>query len=108
MSESEVWVLEDDPSILFVYEEMLAGVHSVRLFSRMSALREALDQVPAEHPPKALVADIRLPDESFRHFLSQGGRARLGSVPFLVVTSEDDMDSLTFFFKEGAKDYLTK
>lgn len=50
-----------------------------------------------------------LADGSFLTYLTNELHPSLASeIPFIIVSSNDDMDALRICFKEGANDYLTK
>jgi DNA-binding response OmpR family regulator len=56
-----------------------------------------------------VIADLMLNDGNFLSFLSNEFHGRLGGeVPFIIVSSDDDIESLRLCFKEGANDYMTK
>jgi DNA-binding response OmpR family regulator len=111
LSERSIWILEDDAGSRFVYEDILGLRYRLRMFERLACLEEALKEllVAEVSLPSLLVADIRLPDESFLRFLEgteTGGLLR--RIPFLVVSSVDDIDILRLCFSHGARDYITK
>lgn len=104
-----IWVLEDDEGSRFVYEEILGLRYRLRQFGRLDEFLKALETVEEVDRPELIVADLRLPDDSFVTALNKdGNRALLARQPFLVVSSVDDIDILRLCFKEGALDYVTK
>lgn len=102
-----IWILEDDPGVQFVYEEVLGIRYRLSAFSCMADFRKALAE-PSADLPCLLIADIRLPDESFLSFLHSEASKKIRSVPYMMVSSIDDLDALRLCFERGAIDYLTK
>jgi DNA-binding response OmpR family regulator len=101
---SAIWILEDDPGCQFVYEEVLS-THKTTFFPTLSlflgSLRDTRDG------PDLIIADIKLPDGSFLDLLASDEK-RVLNVPFLVVSSVDELEALRLCFDEGALDYITK
>jgi DNA-binding response OmpR family regulator len=108
-SPKHIWIIEDEPGAQFVYEEILEIRYHLRMFSDTTQLLQALSAAESEtQPPNLLIADIRLPGESFLNFLSSKEKRSHLKFPFLVVSSVDDLDALRTCFAHGAVDYLTK
>jgi DNA-binding response OmpR family regulator len=104
---TRIWVLEDDPGVQFVYQEILDFRYELLMHSTVQDLHRSLTD-DARPTPDLLIADLRLPDQSFLGFLdSENGRS-LGSINYMVVSSIDDVDALRHCFNRGALDYLTK
>lgn len=104
-SKATIWIVEDDPSCRFIYEEILGYRYQLYFIASLHELEEAL---LSESNPHLILADLRLPDGSFMKFLGHQEKRSLISSPFIIVTSIDDLDILKFCFEEGAFDYLTK
>jgi DNA-binding response OmpR family regulator len=102
-----LWILEDDPGIQFMYEETLGIRYDLQFFSAVSSFAGALQTKP-QREPDLIVADLRLPDQSFMSFLSSDRSRSSLRCPFIVVSSLDDMDALRYCFTHGAADYLVK
>ncbi len=99
-----IWILEDDPGAVFVYGEMLGASYDIANFTKLSGLRDALE---GDTPwPDLLIADLQLPDGSFLDLLR--GQHLLDGLPYLVVSSSDDLKTLQECFHHNATDYLTK
>jgi len=100
-----IWILEDDPGSQFVYSEILEIRYEIKLFSTLKSFTAAIGDSSLA-PPDLVIADIRLPDDSFLNFINQSS----GSLPFrfIVVSSLDDLDALRLCFRHGAVDYITK
>ncbi len=105
-----IWVLEDDPGSRFVYAEVLSLRYNLTQFPTIKDFSSALRQARrSETLPDLVVADLRLPDESFLTFMDGvEGRELMTEIPFIVVSSVDDIDALRFCFNHGAVDYITK
>ena len=101
-----IWVLEDDPGCLFVYQDMLDQRYETRYFDRLDEFSEALRE--GKNKPDLVVADLTLSDGCFLNFLSAAEEKKLLLTPFIVVSASTDIDAIRFCFDEGALDYLTK
>lgn len=110
LSDKEIWVLEDDKGCLFVYEQTLDHRYVTRYFETLDLFSKALEKVAAssESGPALIIADLMLSDGNFLNFLANTENTKLLTMPFIVVSSIDDIDALRFCFREGALDYLTK
>src|SRR4051812_29006150 len=95
-----IWILEDDIGAQFVYEETLGIRYQIENFNTVDALRRRLTE--SRNRPGLIIADLRLPDQSFLSFLNSKEASLLRNSPFLVVSSVDDLDSLRFCFSAGA------
>lgn len=105
-----IWILEDDKGCQFVYEQTLDHRYKTRYFERIDEFSKALKASFAqgkEHLPKLIIADLMLSDGNFLSYLTDGEQD-IFDIPFIIVSSVDDIDALRFCFKEGALDYLTK
>lgn len=103
-----VWVLEDDDGVQFVYREMLSDLYDLKQFINLKSLKEEMANLK-ENSPSLLIADLRLSGENFLQYLSEIKSGGVNfSIPFIVVSSVDDMEALRTCFRYGAKDYLTK
>ncbi|MEW6055684.1 MAG: response regulator [Bdellovibrionota bacterium] len=107
ISERSIWILEDDSGCRFVYEQILGIRHKVRFFQTLVEFEFALSE-GQKSLPELVLADVVLEDGSFLHFLNHSQKKELLSIPFIVVSSIDDIDALRFCFNEGAVDYLVK
>ncbi len=102
---SAIWILEDDPGCQFVYEEVLASAHQTTFFPTLEKFLTSLRGT--RESPDLVIADIKLPDGSFLDLLASDEKKVL-NVPFLVVSSVDELEALRLCFDEGALDYITK
>ncbi|MEK6704514.1 MAG: response regulator transcription factor [Bdellovibrionota bacterium] len=102
-----IWILEDDPSAIFVYEEILQVRYQIKTFRTLQEFSHALSS--SDKLPDLLIADLKLSDDHFLRFLSQDpGKVKLRTIPFIVVSSSEDLDLVRDCFRHGASDYLTK
>lgn len=105
-----IWVLEDDKGCQFVYEQTLDHRYKTRYFERIDVFSKELRacyEKGQEYLPKLIIADLMLSDGNFLTYLTDGEK-EIFDIPFIIVSSVDDIDALRFCFKEGALDYLTK
>jgi DNA-binding response OmpR family regulator len=105
-TKKKIWVVEDDKGLQFVYGEILGMRYSLEFYETLAAFREGLNSRSAD--PDLLILDLRLPDGSFLDLLTHSESGKLLVIPFLIVSSVDDLDALRICFEEGAIDYITK
>lgn len=104
----QVWILEDDPGCRFVYEEILGALYQLRFFDTLSDFEICLNDHREHHFHDVLiVADLTLKDGHFMSFLGRDD-ADLSNKAYIVVSSDEEMDSIRQAFRGGALDYLTK
>ena len=101
-----IWVLEDDPSSVFVYEEILAIRYDVVFFDKIAEFNTTLQQ--HETRPDLLIADLKLKDGHFLRDFFLKDKNLLEKVKLIIVSSSDDLDVLRTCFEHGASDYLVK
>jgi DNA-binding response OmpR family regulator len=106
VTDRTVWVVEDDPSAIFVYEDILKLRYQIRVFSELAPFIEAIKSKAPR--PDFLISDLRLGDESFLDFLTSVDSIDYLTCPFIIISNVDDLDILRLCFDEGAIDYLTK
>ncbi len=99
-----VWIIDDDPSIRWVFEKALTreGI-DFRIFS---SAREALDASLAQKP-QVVVSDIQMPGGSGLDLL-QALKLRNPELPVIIMTAYSDLDSAVSAFQGGAFEYLPK
>jgi DNA-binding response OmpR family regulator len=107
MRGQSIWILEDDKGCRFVYEQTLDYRYQTTYFSSLEEFKVSL-QDNTRQRPSLIIADIMLQDGNFINFLRSDECEELLSIPFIVVSSIDDIDALRFCFREGALDYITK
>jgi len=101
-----IWVLEDDAGCQFVLREIFELRYDLRMFSDLNAFRTAL--LEEKERPDLVIADIRLPGQSFLSFLASQDAKIFAEIPLLVVSSVDDIDALRTCYDNGAVDFITK
>lgn len=107
-NEKLVWLLEDEEGCRFVYKQTLDHRYRTRYFESLKDFSEAMILTSKENYPDLIVADLMLTDGNFLNFLTDAKDSKVMDIPFIIVSSIDDIDALRFCFKEGALDYLTK
>lgn len=106
LTDKEVWILEDDEGCQFVYQQTLNHRYRTRYFEAIGDFQAALNDTKIN--PSLIIADLMLDDGNFMTYLNDSKDDRLLVIPFMIVSSIDDIDALRFCFSEGALDYLTK
>jgi len=101
---AEVWLADDDASMLWVLERALrrAGFE-VRAFESGDALLEGL----ATARPDAVVTDVRMPGSDGLSVAARLQHDHPG-LPVVVMTAHSDLDTTVAAFEQGAFDYLAK
>lgn len=103
-----IWVVEDDSGCQFVYEEILSPRFQTKIFSNLEDFLAARNSVIEEERPHLVTMDLNLPGRSFLSLLSSKEHNIFEDLPFLVVSSIDDLDALRLCYERGALDYITK
>lgn len=100
----KVFVLEDDESWQFIYQETLSSRFDLSLFSSLAEIDPVLS---AQTEPYVLLADLNLNGESFVSYLrAHPDLPKLAKI--LVLSATDAVDTLEECFALGVSDYLTK
>ena len=102
----KIWILEDDSGCQFVHEQTLANNYDLTFFPTISSFQAQLESDVEK--PSMIIADLMLDDGNFMTYLNTGKDKSLLEIPFIIVSSIDDIEALRFCFEEGAVDYLTK
>ena len=99
-----VWIIDDDPSIRWVFEKALSreGIE----FRIFSSAREALD-ASITSTPQVVVSDIQMPGDSGLDLL-QALKLRYPQLPVIIMTAYSDLESAVSAFQGGAFEYLPK
>lgn len=106
--QKELWILEDDKGCRFVYEQTLDHRYKTNYFESLENFSKALNGLKGDELPSLIIADLMLGDGNFLNYLTNAKEVNIVNIPFIIVSSIDDIDALRFCFKEGALDYLTK
>ncbi|HET6756519.1 MAG TPA: nitrogen regulation protein NR(I) [Burkholderiales bacterium] len=103
-SGAEVWIVDDDRSIRWVFEKALAreGI----AFRSFASAREALSALSGS-APRVLVSDIRMPNGSGID-LMQSLKEKHPALPVIIMTAYSDLESAVSAFQGGAYEYLAK
>ena len=100
-----VWIVDDDRSVRFVLAAALGDAgYEVSGFESAQAVVDALAHRP---PPQLLFTDVRMPGEDGLALLEQL-RARLPSLPVVVMSAHTDIASTAGAFRGGAHEFLSK
>ena len=95
---NNVWILDDDKSIRWVFEKAL-GKENIP-FKTFANTNEAINQFNHE-TPSVIVSDIRMPGESGLIFLNKV-KSKFPEIPIIIMTAYSDLDTAVSAFKEGA------
>ncbi|RYZ64230.1 MAG: response regulator transcription factor, partial [Proteobacteria bacterium] len=98
--------VEDDPGSQFVLEETLGLRYKIQSFDSLATLDRALLQTMGM--PNLLIADLRLGDGISVDYLKNRAFCNQPPIPFLVISSLDDLDFLREAYRTGALDYIAK
>ncbi|SMC17904.1 two-component system, NtrC family, nitrogen regulation response regulator GlnG [Andreprevotia lacus DSM 23236] len=101
---SNVWVIDDDRSIRWVFEKVLTREGIAH--NTFSSATEALERLRRE-VPSAVVCDIRMPGESGLTFLELV-KQQHPDLPVIIMTAHSDLESAVAAFQGGAFEYLPK
>ena len=101
---NNIWVLDDDKSIRWVFEKAL-GKENLP-FKTFSNTNEAINQFNHEKP-SVIVSDIRMPGESGLTFLTKV-KTKFPEIPIIIMTAYSDLDTAVSAFKSGAFEYIAK
>ena len=104
MTMSDIWILDDDQSIRWVFEKAL-GKENLP-FKTFSNTNEAINQFNHEKP-SVIVSDIRMPGESGLTFLTKV-KTKFPEIPIIIMTAYSDLDTAVSAFKSGAFEYIAK
>ena len=103
-SGAEVWIVDDDRSIRWVFEKALSreGI-AYRSFASVGEALSALNVAA----PRVLVSDIRMPNGSGID-LMQTLKEKHPALPVIIMTAYSDLESAVSAFQGGAYEYLAK
>ncbi len=99
-----IWLIDDDPSMLWVLERALGqAAFEVESFGNGDEALGAL----AQRTPAVLVTDVRMPGTDGLSVAERTRRER-PDIPVIVMTAHSDLDTTVAAFEGGAFDYLAK
>ena len=99
-----IWILDDDKSIRWVFEKALEKENLP--FKTFSNTNEAINQFNHEKP-SVIISDIRMPGESGLIFLSKV-KDKFPEIPIIIMTAYSDLDTAVSAFQKGAFEYIAK
>jgi len=100
----EVWLADDDASMLWVLERALGRAgFEVRAFESGDAMLDAL----ARSSPGVVITDVRMPGSDGLSVAAHLRREQPG-LPVVIMTAHSDLDTTVAAFEQGAFDYLAK
>ena len=101
---TDVWVLDDDKSIRWVFEKALDSANlSYKSFANTN---EAINQFNHEKP-SVIISDIRMPGETGLVFLTKVSE-KFPEIPIIIMTAYSDLDTAVAAFQKGAFEYIAK
>lgn len=101
---TDVWILDDDKSIRWVFEKALASANLS--FKSFSNTNEAINQFNHEKP-SVIISDIRMPGETGLVFLTKVSE-KFPEIPIIIMTAYSDLDTAVSAFQKGAFEYIAK
>jgi two-component system nitrogen regulation response regulator GlnG len=102
---AQVWIVDDDRSVRFVLAAAL-GEAGFRVTAFADA-GEVLDALAAGRAPDLLLTDVRMPGDSGLVLLDKL-KARLPTLPVIVMSAHTDVASTAGAFRGGAQEFLSK
>lgn len=104
MTQSTVWVVDDDDSIRWVLDKALSSASvKVRCFEEGLSLLEQLEKTQ----PDLIISDVRMPNMDGLTLLSKIHQIS-ESLPVIIITAHSDLDSAVNAYQSGAFEYLPK
>ena len=99
-----VWIVDDDSSIRWVLERALSKNNVYcELFDNPTDVLTAL----SKNTPSLLISDIRMSGNSGLILLEEV-KARVPTLPVIIMTAFSDLDTAVASFQAGAYEYLAK
>jgi DNA-binding response OmpR family regulator len=104
----KIWILEDDPGCQMVYQDVLDLIYTTSYFTKIGELKKNLVNAEAKSElPDLLIIDLKLKDGHFTDYLNTLEDQNF-NYPFIVVSTNDNMDTLRWCRSKGALDYMVK
>ncbi len=104
MTDSNIWIIDDDRSIRWVLEKALEKAHHhTTSFDNATGVMESLKH----QQPDVLITDIRMPGMDGLTLLDKI-HSHYPDLPVIVMTAHSDLDSAVSAYKGGAFEYLPK
>lgn len=100
-------LVEDDPVIVALHREYLAGLEGFELVAHAATVAEAVEALNRENPDLVLL-DVRLPDGTGINLLRALRRARPESFDVIMITAVADRVHVESARRLGVVDYIVK
>ena len=98
MSDQNIWIIDDDPSIRWVLEKALQQADmQVTSFESADSALNAFD----ESKPDAIITDVRMPGMDGLEFLNLLTEQH-PNIPAIIMTAHSDLDSAVQSYQGGA------
>lgn len=105
MLSKKIWIIEDMVDLIPVYESILkTEIFDLTFFHNFDEFKKAFQNKNAH--PDLIIADIMLGEDHFFKLLNEAELAL--EVPYLVISSSDDLETMQDAFNAGAIDYILK
>ena len=104
--QENIWLIEDDADVASIFCEMLRPRFKTRIFDSLRSFEDASKN--KDEKPDLLLADLNLGRDHFLRFIESGKRAEQLPCPWVIVTADEDAETLRTGFQLGASDYLIK
>lgn len=103
-----IWILETDPASLSLYRQTLGLQNPLDIFLSFEDFSKAYQAAPAGQP-RLLIADPELTNGALANFYRGFMNGHDRHFPeTIIVTNDDSIDSLRFYYRAGIRDYLLK
>lgn len=101
----KLWIIEDMVDLQPVYKNIFDSEnYEIRFFKSFDEFSKSYQN--EKSLPDLIIADIMLEDGHFFQLLNESDITL--NIPYLVISSSDDIDTMRIAFEAGAIDYLLK
>jgi DNA-binding response OmpR family regulator len=108
-----IWIVEDNPEMLRLYETLFGFKYRIKYFEGLSSFYKGIDFLfsDKQHRPTLIISGLIFKDgnllNKLTEIISKSHKQEI-SLPFFFVTEIDDIDVIRYCLKNGAIDLLTK
>lgn len=103
--EKNIWIIEDVEDLQFVYRNIFSSSPvTLTFFKSFDQFAKALRN--EDNQPDLIIADIMLEDGHFFQLLNEEDLSL--TVPYLVISGSDDLETINNAFEADAIDYILK